>query len=117
MRSKLFNYEICEKLKQTSILSDDNAEYILSVPVVTPDGECYAVFELIKEDDKEPFNKDDLKVSIVVTGWMGAAIHQNLQRIAMLKQEELHDYLLKVTSSFFNKKSDCNKMVTDFMVR
>lgn len=93
----------------------DNAESVLCVPVVTPDGECYAVFELVKEDDKDPFNKDDLKVTIVVTGWMGAAIHQNLQRIAMLKQEALHSYLLNVTSNFFNEKIDTTKMVSDFM--
>ncbi|XP_044756181.1 cAMP and cAMP-inhibited cGMP 3',5'-cyclic phosphodiesterase 10A-like [Coccinella septempunctata] len=109
------NFEIDARFPEGTGFKYDNAESVLGVPVVTPDGECYAVFEMVKEDVKDPFNKDDLKVSIVVAGWMGAAIHQNLQRQAMLKQASLHNQLLEMTGAFFSKRTDCNSMITELM--
>ncbi|KAL3277038.1 hypothetical protein HHI36_012400 [Cryptolaemus montrouzieri] len=90
------------------------AQSVLCVPVVTPDGDCFAVYELMRTEI-QPFTKDDLKITIVVTGWMGAAIHQNLQRVAMKKQETLHDHLLLVTKCFFQKGIETRKMVTDLV--
>lgn len=98
------------------IFTDDVAESVLCVPIVTPDGDCFAVFELIRSEFDEPFCKDDLKIVIVLTGWMGAAIHQNLQRIAMKKQEILHDQLLYITKSYCKGKINTDKMLTDLVV-
>ncbi|KAK9875163.1 hypothetical protein WA026_005954 [Henosepilachna vigintioctopunctata] len=91
------------------------AHSVLCVPVVTPDGDCFAVFELFKTENEEPFTKDDGKIAIVVTGWMGAAIHQNIQRVSMKKQETLHDHLLNVTHRFFNETIDTSEMLTDLV--
>lgn len=98
------------------MLSDEVAQSVLCVPVVTPDGDCFAVFELVKSEYDEPFNMDDLKIVVVLTGWMGAAIHQNLQRIAMKKQEILHDHLLDITKSYYNGSTTTCKMLTDLIV-
>lgn len=94
---------------------NDIAESILCVPVVTPDGDCFAVFELVRSEYDEPFSKEDLKIVIVLTGWMGAAIHQNLQRVAMTKQEILHDQLLHITKSYYTGSITTTKMITELV--
>ncbi|KAJ8952653.1 hypothetical protein NQ318_020968 [Aromia moschata] len=65
---------------------DEMIKSVLCVPVIEPDGQCYAVIELYREVTQPPFVKDDMKISIVVTGWAGAAIHQNSFRLALQKK-------------------------------
>ncbi|CAH1173827.1 unnamed protein product [Phaedon cochleariae] len=93
----------------------DMIKSVLCVPVVTPDGDCYAVIELYREVTQPPFNKDDLKISIVVTGWMGAAIHQNHLRLTLQKQQELNDYLLDLTKCYFAETVAIEKMITEIV--
>ncbi|XP_063909612.1 cAMP and cAMP-inhibited cGMP 3',5'-cyclic phosphodiesterase 10A-like isoform X2 [Zophobas morio] len=86
---------------------------VLCVPVVTPDGDCLAVIELFTLMNQGNFSKDDLKITIVVTGWMGAAIHQNQQRVALKKQQELNEYLLDLTKNYFSDTVQMEKMISD----
>ncbi|XP_044258941.1 cAMP and cAMP-inhibited cGMP 3',5'-cyclic phosphodiesterase 10A-like [Tribolium madens] len=86
---------------------------VLCVPVVTPDGECFAVIELYRQLFDEPFSKDDLKLTLIVTGWMGAAIHQNSRRLALQRQQELNDYLLDLTKCFFGESVVMEKMLSE----
>lgn len=89
---------------------------ILCVPVVTPDSDLIAIIELFRYDNETAFTKDDLKITIVVTGWMGAAIHQNQQRLALKKQQELNDYLLDLTKNYFSETVMMEKMITEVVV-
>ena len=89
---------------------------MLCVPVVTPDGDCLAVIELFTLMNQGNFSKDDLKITIVVTGWMGAAIHQNQQRVALKKQQELNEYLLDLTKHYFSDTVQMEKMISDVVV-
>ena len=89
---------------------------MLCVPVVTPDGDCLAVIELFTLMNQGNFSKDDLKITIVVTGWMGAAIHQNQQRVALKKQQELNEYLLDLTKNYFSDTVQMEKMISDVVV-
>lgn len=89
---------------------------VLCVPIVTTDGTCYAVIELYRSVTEPPFNKDDLKISIVVSGWMGAAIHQNRLRLALQKQQELNDYLLDLTKCYFADNVPLEKLITEIVV-
>ncbi|CAH1373880.1 hypothetical protein MTP99_015245 [Tenebrio molitor] len=91
----------------------DAIKSVLCVPVVTPDGECLAVIELYRQVNQGSFSKDDLKITIVVTGWMGAAIHQNQQRVALKKQQELNEYLLDLTKNYFSDTVMMEKMISD----
>ncbi|RZC35129.1 cAMP and cAMP-inhibited cGMP 3',5'-cyclic phosphodiesterase 10A [Asbolus verrucosus] len=94
-------------------ISGDAIKSVLCVPVVTPDGDCIAIIELYKQTNGGRFSKDDLKITIVVTGWMGAAIHQNQQRLALKKQQELNDYLLDLTRNYFSDTVVMEKMISD----
>ncbi|GLH07158.1 cAMP-specific 3',5'-cyclic phosphodiesterase, isoform F [Gryllus bimaculatus] len=69
---------------------------VLCIPVLSPDDECLA---------------GDVQIIKTVTGWMGAAIHQNQQRIILQKQQELNDYLLELTKLYF-----CDVVVTDKII-
>ncbi|KAJ8934359.1 hypothetical protein NQ314_013400 [Rhamnusium bicolor] len=79
------------------------------------DGDCYAVIELYRDVTQAPFNKEDLKICIVITGWMGAAIHQNVQRLTLQKQQELNDYLLDLTKCYFAETVAIEKMITEIV--
>ncbi|CAG9858267.1 unnamed protein product [Phyllotreta striolata] len=88
---------------------------VLCVPIVTPDAECYAVIELFKNVGFTPFNKDDLKISIVLAGWVGASIHQNQVRITLQRQQELNDYLLDLTKCYFAETVPIETMITEIV--
>lgn len=89
---------------------------VLCVPIVTPDGDCYAVIELYRDLTNPPFNKEDLKIAVVVSGWVGAAIHQNHLRIALQRQQELNDYLLDLTKCYFAETVAIENMITEIVV-
>ncbi|XP_072391177.1 cAMP and cAMP-inhibited cGMP 3',5'-cyclic phosphodiesterase 10A-like [Diabrotica undecimpunctata] len=93
----------------------DLVKSVLCVPIVTPDGNCYAVIELYRTIIQHPFNKDDLKICIVVTGWVGAAIHQNHLRLTLQRQQELNDYLLDLTKCYFAETVAIEKMITEIV--
>lgn len=90
---------------------------VLCVPIVTTDGECYAIVEMYKCVPEVPFHKDDLKISIVVSGWMGAAVHQNRLRLSLQKQQELNDYLLDLIKCYFADNVSLEKLITEIVVR
>jgi cAMP and cAMP-inhibited cGMP 3',5'-cyclic phosphodiesterase 10 len=100
----------------TICIVGERVKSVLCVPVVTPDGACFAVIELHKQLFDNPFSKDDLKITLIVTGWMGAAIHQNSRRLALQRQQELNDYLLDLTKCYFGETVVMEKMISEIVV-
>ncbi|XP_060525449.1 cAMP and cAMP-inhibited cGMP 3',5'-cyclic phosphodiesterase 10A-like isoform X2 [Cylas formicarius] len=94
---------------------DDMVKSVLCVPIVATDGDCYAVVEMYRNVPEPPFNKEDLKITIVMAGWMGAAIHQNRLRLALQKQQELNDYLLDLTKCYFADNVPLEKLITEIV--
>ncbi|RZB39878.1 cAMP and cAMP-inhibited cGMP 3',5'-cyclic phosphodiesterase 10A, partial [Asbolus verrucosus] len=88
---------------------------VLCVPVVTPDGQCFAVIELYRQLFDGSFSSDDLKITVIVTGWMGAAVHQNSQRLALKRKQELNDYLLDLTKCYFGETVIMEKMILEIV--
>lgn len=86
------------------------------MPVVTPDNDCFAVLEFYRDVTQPSFGREDLQIVIVVTGWMGAAIHQNQQRLALQKQQELNDYLLELTKCYLANTLSTDKLVSEVVV-
>lgn len=95
---------------------DNLLKSVLCVPIVTPDEECLAVIELSKECTLPPFTKENLKIVVVVTGWMGAAIHQNQERLSLQKKQELNDYLLNLTKCYFANAVGLEQMISEVVV-
>ncbi|XP_044756182.1 cAMP and cAMP-inhibited cGMP 3',5'-cyclic phosphodiesterase 10A-like [Coccinella septempunctata] len=94
---------------------DQLTKSVLCVPVVTPDGDVYAVIELFRDTSQDQFEDKDMKIATLITGWMGAAIYQNLQRVAVHKKQELNDYLLSLTKVFLEEFVPTDKMVSEMV--
>lgn len=98
------------------VILDETVKSILCAPIVTPQQECIAVIELCRDVTSPPFSKENLKIVVVVTGWMGAAIHQNQERLALQKQQELNDYLLDLTKCYFAEVVALDHMINEVVV-
>jgi cAMP and cAMP-inhibited cGMP 3',5'-cyclic phosphodiesterase 10 len=90
---------------------------VLCIPVVTPDGDCFAVIELVRSIYKNAFTLDDLRICVMVTSWMGVAIHQNQERLALKRQQELNDYLLDLIKCYFEDHVLMEKLMSEVVVR
>lgn len=88
----------------------------MCVPVVTPGNECYAVLELYRDVLQPPFQKDDLKIVVVVAGWMGASIYMNQQRVIMQRQQQLNECLIELTKCYFADTVLFEKMIAEVVV-
>lgn len=60
--------------------------------------------------------KLDLQTCTTMTGWMGAAIYQNNERLFLLKKSELSNYLISLTEYFFTGEITFDKFVSDIVV-
>ncbi|CAH0549249.1 unnamed protein product [Brassicogethes aeneus] len=74
--------------------NDGLVKSVLAVPILTPEGDCFGVIEMHKDIFSDNYNHEDLKISILVASWMGTAIHQNRERVALQKQKKINECLL-----------------------
>lgn len=58
----------------------------------------------------------DYQLCVAMAGWMGAAIHQNNERLFLLKQSELNKCLLSLIELFFSGVITFDKLVSDVVV-
>lgn len=94
---------------------DETIKSVLCVPIVSPDDNCIAVIELYRDVTQPVFGRDDLKIAVVVTGWMGAAIHQNQQRVELQKQTELHYYMMNIVKCYFCGEASQEDVITEIV--
>lgn len=78
----------------------DNVKSVLCVPVMS-NSDCFAVVELYRETDQDPYEKHDLKIVVLVCGWVGLAIQQNREGMVLHKQQEINDDLLQLVLAFY----------------
>lgn len=95
---------------------DPSIKSVLSVPVVLPDNTCYCVIELYRNVDKKLFDVNDVKLIVVICGWMGATIHQNNKRVQLKKQEELNTSMIDITKGYISSQISFEKLLFDFVV-
>lgn len=90
---------------------------MLCIPIVTPSGDCFAVLEFVRTIDQKPYQENDLKICVMVSAWMGVAIHQNQERLALKRQQELNDYLLDLIKCYFEDHVIMEKLMSEVIVR
>lgn len=88
----------------------------MCVPVITPDNECFAVFEFVRTINDPPFTQDHLRICVMVMAWMGIAIYQNQERLALRRQQELNDYLVELVKCFFEDHVLMEKLMMEVVV-
>lgn len=100
----------------TVFIPDLTIKSVLCVPIVTPDDECLAVMEFSRTTEMTPFDESHMRLAIVVSGWIGSAIFQNQQRLALQRQNELNEYLLDLTKCYFADTMLLEKLITEMVV-
>lgn len=73
--------------------------------------------ELYRDVLQPGFQKDDLKIVVVIAGWMGAAIYMNQERIVMQRQQQLNECLIELTKCYFADTVLFDKMIAEVVVR
>ncbi|XP_075975259.1 cAMP and cAMP-inhibited cGMP 3',5'-cyclic phosphodiesterase 10A-like [Anticarsia gemmatalis] len=91
-----------------------DAKVALCMPVVKPDGDCYAVLELYRTYAK---NYDDNVVYTVVcvACWAGAAVHQAQARVTLQKTSHLNNELRSLLQNYFCDLASIDTMLTDML--
>ncbi|KAK6640796.1 hypothetical protein RUM44_012493 [Polyplax serrata] len=93
-----------------------NIKSVLCLPILnTVEGKCIAVVELFRDVTQESYSSLDLQTCTTMTGWMGAAIYQNNERLFLLKKSELSNYLISLTEYFFTGEITFDKFVSDIV--
>lgn len=68
-----------------------------------------ATIEMIKIGGQDTFRDVDLKISLIIAGWIGAAIQQNRDRIVLQEQHKINNMIL----SKYPNKSPPNPLTPD----
>lgn len=98
------------------MILDELVKTLLSVPVVLPDNTCYSVIELYRCSDAELFDLNDVKLMVVICGWMGAAIHQNNIRVVLKKQQDLNNTMINITQRYFSEQIELVNLLYEMVV-
>ncbi|CAH0549604.1 unnamed protein product [Brassicogethes aeneus] len=84
---------------------------ILCVPVITPEEQCVAVFDLYRTSEQPSYGEKELKISLVLAGWIGAAIQQNRDRIMLQEQKKINNMVLELMNKFYNGDIDLDEVL------
>ncbi|XP_026319188.1 cAMP and cAMP-inhibited cGMP 3',5'-cyclic phosphodiesterase 10A-like [Hyposmocoma kahamanoa] len=90
------------------------AKVALCMPVVKPDGDCYAVLELYRTR-AEPYDNNVVYTVVSVACWAGAAAHQAQARITLQKTAHLNTELRTLLQNYFCNLVSIDTMITDML--
>ncbi|KAL0276529.1 UNVERIFIED_CONTAM: hypothetical protein PYX00_004084 [Menopon gallinae] len=93
------------------------AKSVLCVPALTRDEtEVIAIIELYRKVNEEQYTLDEIQMVITMTGWIGAAVQLNNEKLFYLKESELNKYFINLLQLFFNGVVPFDKLVTDIVM-
>ncbi|KAJ8723529.1 hypothetical protein PYW08_003441 [Mythimna loreyi] len=91
-----------------------DAKVALCMPVVKPDGECYAVLELYRTFAKT-YDDNVVYTVVSVACWAGAAVHQAQARVILQKTAHLNSELRTLLQNYFCDLASIDTMLTDML--
>ncbi|XP_063891461.1 cAMP and cAMP-inhibited cGMP 3',5'-cyclic phosphodiesterase 10A-like [Helicoverpa armigera] len=91
-----------------------DAKVALCMPVVKPDGECYAVLELYRTYSKV-YDDNVVYTVVSVACWAGAAVHQAQARVTLQKTAHLNSELRALLQNYFCDLASIDTMLTDML--
>ncbi|XP_069358023.1 cAMP and cAMP-inhibited cGMP 3',5'-cyclic phosphodiesterase 10A-like isoform X6 [Maniola hyperantus] len=91
-----------------------DAQVALCMPVVKPDGDCYAVLELYRTHS-EPYDHNTLYTVVSVACWAGAAVHQAQARVTLQRTAHLNRELRALLQNYFCDLASIDTMLTDML--
>ncbi|XP_022919275.1 cAMP and cAMP-inhibited cGMP 3',5'-cyclic phosphodiesterase 10A-like [Onthophagus taurus] len=93
--------------------TDPTVKAVLAVPVVTPTNECLAVIELYRDVLQPNYDRNDLKIAVVIAGWIGTSIHLNKERMTMQRNQKLNECLMNLTKCYFAGTITLGRMINE----
>ncbi|VVC87076.1 unnamed protein product [Leptidea sinapis] len=90
------------------------AKVALCMPIVKPDGDCYAVLELYRTDS-ENYDANVIYTVVSIACWAGAAVHQAQARILLQKTSHLNQELRALLNNYFSDLASLDTMLTDML--
>ncbi|CAG9562355.1 unnamed protein product [Danaus chrysippus] len=91
-----------------------DAKVALCMPVVKPDGDCYAVLELYR-NYPEAYDHNIVYTVISVSCWAGAAVHQAQERVTLQRTAHLNQELRALLHNYFCDLASLDTMLTDML--
>ncbi|XP_072932482.1 cAMP and cAMP-inhibited cGMP 3',5'-cyclic phosphodiesterase 10A-like [Epargyreus clarus] len=91
-----------------------DAKVALCMPIVKPDGDCYAVLELYRTF-AEPYDNNILYTVVSVACWAGAAVHQAQARVTLQRTAHLNRELRALLHDYFCDLASIDTMLTDML--
>ncbi|CAG4929011.1 unnamed protein product [Colias eurytheme] len=91
-----------------------DAKVALCMPVIKPDGDCYAVLELYRTTS-EPYDHNVIYTVVSVACWAGAAVHQAQVRITLQRTAHLNNELRALLQNYFCDLASIDTMLTDML--
>ncbi|XP_047531073.1 cAMP and cAMP-inhibited cGMP 3',5'-cyclic phosphodiesterase 10A-like [Vanessa atalanta] len=91
-----------------------DAKVALCMPVIKPDGDCYAVLELYR-CHAEPYDQNIVYTVVSVACWAGAAVHQAQARITLQRTAHLNQELRSLLQNYFCDLASIDTMLTDML--
>ncbi|XP_045449817.1 cAMP and cAMP-inhibited cGMP 3',5'-cyclic phosphodiesterase 10A-like [Melitaea cinxia] len=91
-----------------------DAKVALCMPVVKPDGDCYAVLELYRSN-AEPYDHNIVYTVVSVACWAGAAVHQAQARVTLQRSAHLNQELRALLQNYFCDLASIDTMLTDML--
>ncbi|CAK1585133.1 unnamed protein product [Parnassius mnemosyne] len=91
-----------------------DAKVALCMPVVKPDGDCYAVLELYRTYS-EPYDNNVICTAVSISCWAGAAVHQAQARVTLQRTTHLNMELRALLQKYFCDLASIDTMLTDML--
>ncbi|CAH0720215.1 unnamed protein product, partial [Brenthis ino] len=91
-----------------------DAKVVLCMPIIKPDGDCYAVLELYRTH-AETYDHNILYTVVSVACWAGAAVHQAQARVTLQRMAHLNHELRALLQNYFCDLASIDTMLTDML--
>nr|AGC92727.1 phosphodiesterase 10a-like protein [Heliconius erato] len=91
-----------------------DAKVVLCMPIIKPDGDCYAVLEFYRTN-VEPYDNNILYTVVSVACWAGAAVHQAQARVTLQRTAHLNNELRALLQNYFCDLASIDTMLTDML--
>ncbi|XP_071801012.1 cAMP and cAMP-inhibited cGMP 3',5'-cyclic phosphodiesterase 10A-like [Asterias amurensis] len=91
-----------DRFPQGTGIENSNAQALLCLPLLSPNGEITGVLQLSKSYGSAPFTEDGLAIATTYMLWAGIALNKVQVCKGLMKQRAFNDFLLEVSRVIFD---------------
>ncbi|XP_033101173.1 cAMP and cAMP-inhibited cGMP 3',5'-cyclic phosphodiesterase 10A-like isoform X2 [Anneissia japonica] len=91
-----------ERFPMGTGIDNGQANSLLVLPILLPNGDILGVIELSRNEKSKPFNEENKQVACMYLTWVGIAIHKIQVCQSLEQQQEFNRFLLEVSRVIFD---------------